>query len=154
MQFEQINLDENRDTVISFRKDSFQVSFGNIDSFGDEAVYLNWLAEKIKLFPEGFVFVKEFGEIIGQLELTLREFEERKIGYVNLYYLIPSKRGNGRGKELHQYARQFFEKNKVREFHLRVAPENYAAIKFYKKIGMEEVGPEVDGKVIRMKGEL
>lgn len=28
------------------------------------------------------------------------------------------------------------------------------AVKFYRKIGMEEVGPEIDGKVIRLKGYL
>jgi ribosomal protein S18 acetylase RimI-like enzyme len=63
-------------------------------------------------------------------------------------------RGQGKGKELHNYAKQFFENNKVREYHLRVSPSNSTAIKFYRTIGMEEVGTEVDGKVIRMKGFL
>lgn len=30
---------------------------------------------------------------------------------------------------------------------------NKKRFKFYHKLGMEELGPEVDGKVIRMKGE-
>lgn len=154
MQFEKINLEHDRETVIKFRKDSFQVSFGNTAGFGDEVAYLNWLAEKIAIFPEGFVLVKKSGKDIGQLELTIREYEGRKIGYVNLYYLISNERGSGKGKKLHHYAVDFFEKNGVNEYHLRVAPENHAAIKFYKKIGMEEIGPELDGKVIRMKGEL
>lgn len=63
-------------------------------------------------------------------------------------------RGKGKGKELHNYAKQFFENNKVGEYHLRVPPSNTRAIKFYRRNGMEEVGPEVDGKVIRMKGYL
>ncbi len=154
MQFEKINLKKNRETVIKFRKDSFQVSFGNMAGFDDEAVYLNWLAEKMSIFPDGFMAVKDAGKIIGQLELTIREYEGKKIGYVHLYYLIPNERGNGKGRMLHQYAAEFFEKNGVREYHLRVAPKNHAAIKFYKKIGMEEIGPELGGKVIRMKGEL
>ncbi|WP_405098228.1 GNAT family N-acetyltransferase [Oceanobacillus sp. FSL H7-0719] len=154
MQFEKINVNQNREKLIKFRKDSFQVSFENTDDFGDESVYLNWLAEKTMLFPEGLVFVKEADKVIGQLELTIREFEGRKIGYVHLYYLIPDMRGEGRGSMLHQYAKSFFTKNKVNEFHLRVAPENHVAINFYKKIGMEEVGPELGGKVIRMRGYL
>jgi ribosomal protein S18 acetylase RimI-like enzyme len=71
-----------------------------------------------------------------------------------LYYLIPEMRRQGKGKELHNYAKQFFEYNKVREYHLRVSPSNTTAIKFYRTIGMEEVGREVDGKVIWMKGYL
>ena len=72
-----------------------------------------------------------------------------------MYYLVPKKRGNGKGIELHNYAKQFFKSNEVDEYHLRVSTTNSPAIKFYRKIGMEEVGPEVEGKkVIRMKGNL
>lgn len=154
MHFEEIDIKQHRDTVVEFRKDSFKVSFGNTSGFGEEEEYLRWLDKKIKDFPKGFVLVEEGGKYIGQLELTIREYEGNDIGYVNLYYLIPEFRGMGRGKELHNYAMQFFENNRVSEYHLRVSPSNATAIRFYRKIGMEEVGPEVDGKVIRMKGYL
>ncbi|WP_338053742.1 GNAT family N-acetyltransferase [Salsuginibacillus kocurii] len=98
--------------------------------------------------------MEENGEYIGQLELTIREYEGNDIGYVNLYYLIPKTRGLGKGKELHNYAKHFFKKSKVSEYHLRVSPSNVAAIRFYMAIGMEKIGPEVEGKVIRMKGYL
>lgn len=153
LRFEKINLKTHRDIVITFRKDSFLVSFGEVSNFQEED-YLHWLEEKMKNDPDGLVLVEENGEYIGQLELTIREYQGKTIGYVNLYYLTPEKRGNGKGKELHNYAKQFFKNNKVSEFHLRVSPSNTAAIKFYQKIGMEEVGPEGDGKVIRMKGYL
>lgn len=110
--------------------------------------------EKVKDLSEGFVWVEEDGKYIGQMELTIREFEGKEIGYINLYYLVPEMRGKSKGKKLHNYAKQFFINNKVSEYHLRLAPSNTAAIKFYRKNGMEEVGPEVDGKVIRMKGYL
>ncbi|MCM3741887.1 GNAT family N-acetyltransferase [Oceanobacillus luteolus] len=153
MEFKEIEIKKDRDKVVEFRKDSFKVSFGDASGF-DEEEYLRWLDEKIKDFSKGFVLVVEDGKYIGQLELTIREFEGKKIGYVNLYYLIPEMRGKGKGKELHDYAIQFFENNKVSEYHLRVSPSNTGAINFYRKNGMKEIGPEVDGKVIRMKGYL
>ncbi|WP_173915934.1 N-acetyltransferase [Halobacillus sp. Marseille-Q1614] len=83
MIFEEIDIKKHRDTVVQFRKDSFNVSFGNAMGFGEEGEYLSWLAEKIRDFPEGFVLAKEDGKYIGQLELTIREYEGNKIGYVN-----------------------------------------------------------------------
>src|SRR5699024_2097626 len=110
------------------------------------------LDSKISQFPDGFVLLKENEIPIGQLELSIREFDGGEIGYVHLYYFIPEKRGTGLGKLLHDYAIQFFKNHGVDEYHLRVAPGNTTARKFYRKIGMTEIGPERDGKVIRMKG--
>jgi RimJ/RimL family protein N-acetyltransferase len=153
LQFKTIDIENHRKEAVKFRKDSFIVSFGDASGFGEEE-YIHWLKGKITDYPEGFVIVEEDGELIGQLELSIREYEGRNIGYVNLYYLIPGRRGNGKGKVLHNYAKKFFLKNNVNEYHLRVSSTNTSAIKFYRKIGMEEVGPEFDGKVIRMKGIL
>ncbi|RWZ58537.1 GNAT family N-acetyltransferase [Halobacillus fulvus] len=152
MRLEQIDLKKHRDTVIQFRKDSFKASFGDTSGFGEESEYLSWLEDKIKSFPKGFVLMVEGGRYIGQLELTIREHEGTSIGYVHLYYLIPEVRGKGKGVDLHLYAEQFFKDHKVKEYHLRVSPSNMAAIQFYKRLGMREVGPELEGRVIRMKG--
>ncbi len=46
----------------------------------------------------------------------------------------------------------FFKNNSVNEYDLRVYATNISTIKFFRKIGVEEVQPEVNGKVIRMKG--
>ncbi|MDQ0160774.1 RimJ/RimL family protein N-acetyltransferase [Alkalibacillus salilacus] len=153
MVFEEINLNKHRDKVIEFRRDSFKTSFGDASAF-EEDDYLSWLNEKIKQFPKGFVLAKEDDLYIGQLELTIREYEGYDIGYVHLYYLMPEMRGVGKGTALHNYAKDFFGKYDVSEYHLRVSPSNMAARQFYHKIGMEEVGSEFDGKVIRMKGYL
>jgi len=154
LSFKTIDINDDRGKVIEFRKDSFLISFGEISGFGDEKEYLSWLEKKISNYPDGFVMVKKGDIIVGQLELTIREYEDREIGYVNLYYLIPENRGRGMGKQLHQYALNFFKNHNVNEYHLRVSPTNINALKFYKKLGLEEVGPEVNGKVIRMKGTL
>ncbi|MGB6406562.1 MAG: GNAT family N-acetyltransferase [Planococcus donghaensis] len=153
LKFTTINPEKQSERVIEFRKDSFKVSFGDAVDF-DEIEYLHWLKEKTTDYPDGFVVIEEDGKLIGQLELSIREYEGKRIGYVNLYYLVPESRGKGRGKELHAYAKEFFKNRRVKEFHLRVAPTNTPAIKFYHKLGMEELGPEVNGKVIRMKGSI
>ena len=152
MYFETIDINKHRQTVITFRKDSFIVSFGDVTAFGDEGDYLHWLEEKIKKFPKGFVLAKEGQKYIGQLECSIREIEGQPIGYVHLYYLVPEMRGKGKGKELHDYAMDFFKSKKIREYHLRVSPTNTSALKFYDKIGLTTIGPELDGKVIRMRG--
>ncbi|KGX85833.1 GNAT family N-acetyltransferase [Pontibacillus marinus] len=152
LDFHTIDTSVHRETILAFRKGSFIASFGHDRDFGDEENYVQWVSGKVRDFPTGFVMVYESGEAIGQLELQVKEFEAEKIGYINLYYLIPERRGRGYGKVLHDYAMEFFKKHHIGEYHLRVAPDNHQAISFYKRNGMEEMYPEVDGKVIRMRG--
>ncbi|WP_308639555.1 GNAT family N-acetyltransferase [Paenibacillus silvisoli] len=154
MHFQPIDVTKHRKFIIPFRRDSFIVSFGSDKDFGNEEEYIDWVDAKSRQFPEGFVLAMENEIPIGQLELTIIEHNDSKIGYVNLYYLIPEKRGIGLGKALHQYALQFFGNNGVQEYHLRVSPSNQNACKFYHKNGMQQIGFEQDGKVIRMRGTL
>lgn len=152
MKFIMIDIDKHRDYIVPFRRDSFIVSFGTDKDFGSKEDYLNWIKVQSTKYPNGFVIVEENDTVIGQLELTIREYNENQIGYINLYYLIPEKRGMGLGKKLHEYAMNFFKANGVSEYHLRVSPTNYHALSFYRKNGMQELETELDGKVLRMKG--
>lgn len=154
MEYIPIDLKEHRDYVIQFRKDSFIVSFGSDNDFGNEEDYLDWLKQQSKRYPEGFVLAVENQQPIGQLELTLKEYDGKQIGYVNLYYLIPEKRGMGYGTLLHNYALKFFNNNGVNEYHLRVSPSNHNAISFYLKNGMKKIKSEMNGKVLRFSGTL
>ncbi|MGN7943272.1 GNAT family N-acetyltransferase [Virgibacillus sp. 6R] len=154
MEFIQINISKHKEYVIPFRRDSFIVSFGSDKDFGDENKYLDWLQKQIKKNPKGFVLVVDNEEPIGQLELTIKEYKGKEIGYVHLYYLIPEKRGMGLGSLLHEYAIEFFKNNKVSEYHLRVSPTNKQAISFYTKNGMKQIKTEMDGKVVRMSGNI
>lgn len=45
----------------------------------------------------------ENGTPIGQIELTIRQNEGQRIGYINLYYIVPDKFGEGLGQKLHEY---------------------------------------------------
>ncbi len=154
LEFIPIDVNKHRKYVIPFRRDSFIVSFGTDKDFGNEQEYLNWLREQSEKHPKGFVLVVENGIPIGQLELTIREYEEKVIGYVNLYYLIPEKRCVGLGQKLHDYAIEFFKHNRMNEYHLRVSPSNNHAISFYNKNGMNKIKYEMDGKVVRMVGTI
>ncbi|WP_174730494.1 GNAT family N-acetyltransferase [Mesobacillus harenae] len=154
MDFKPIDIHQHQKYVIPFRRDSFVVSFGTDMDFGEEQEYLDWLKQQSAKYPEGFVLVFENDIAIGQLELTMKQYEGKDIGYVNLYYLIPEKRGMGLGSKLHDYALNFFKANSLKEYHLRVSPSNQNAVAFYQKNGMKKIRSEVDGKVIRMSGKI
>lgn len=63
------------------------------------------VGEKTREFPKGFVIVLKDDQCIGQLELTILEFENSDISYVNLCYLIPEMQRKDKGKELYNYAK-------------------------------------------------
>src|SRR5699024_7133080 len=123
LQFINIDLESeiHSEKVTKFRRDSFKVSFGDEFDF-DEGNYLHWLKGKTIDYPKGFVLVKKNNQYVGQLELSIREYNDKSIGYVHLYYLIFEERGKGLGQVLHDYAKKFFKANKINEFHLRVSP--------------------------------
>lgn len=148
-----IDVHKHREIALDFRRDSFVVSFGDLTGF-NEAKYIEWLKETSQIHSQGFVLVAENEKWIGQLELSIKEYNGTRIGYIHLYYLIPEKRGKGIGKDLYEYAVNFFREHGFTEYHLRVSVTNKNAMKFYQKLGMEELGSEIDGKVLRMKGSL
>lgn len=140
--FRTIDTDKDKDIIVKFRKDSFVVSFGSEDGFGDENTYLQRMKERVRKFPDGQVIIEKDQEPIGQMELQIREYEGTEIGYVNLFYLIPEYRSKGLGKELVRYAENFFRQFNVSEYHLRVSPDNQRAIRLYTSSGMMKISEE------------
>ncbi|MFD3450195.1 GNAT family N-acetyltransferase [Microbacteriaceae bacterium 4G12] len=155
MNFRTIDIHKDRDIIIAFRKDSYVVSFGTVDGFGDADAYVKRIGERVSRFPDGLVLVEEDEKMIGQMELQITTYEEQEIGYVNLFYLIPEYRSKGLGQYLMEYAEQFFRKYKVSEYHLRVSPTNERAIRFYMKSGMEKLKEEQSKFLVwRMRKKL
>ncbi|QAS54310.1 GNAT family N-acetyltransferase [Halobacillus litoralis] len=148
-----IDLEKDQGEIVEFRKDSFMTSFGDISGF-HKSNYLTYVEKMKEAFGDGFVMAEEDGRTVGQLELSVKRYEGRVIGYIHLFYLVAEKRGKGYSGALQSYAMDFFRKYRVGEYHLRVAPANRRARQFYKKNGMVDIGPELDGKVIRMKGTI
>ncbi|NEW07652.1 GNAT family N-acetyltransferase [Paenibacillus sp. SYP-B3998] len=155
MFFRTIDVIKDRNTIVSFRKESYVVSFGNEEGFGDEDTYVSRIQERAKRFPEGLVLVEVEGKTIGQIELQILIYEGENIGYVNLFYLISEYRGKGYGKELLEYAENFFRKNDITEYHLCVSPSNAAALRFYEKSGLTKWQEESNiYEIWRMKKNL
>lgn len=125
--------------------DSFVVSFGDAKRFYEEdgqggERYIQWLKAKIDKDPASVVHIWQDSEIIGQIELgRLRDDPTR--GYVNLYYLIPEKRGKGFGEFLDQYSTDYFRKLGLPIVRLSVSPTNGRAISYYMKMGWVDLGP-------------
>ncbi|MFE4130649.1 GNAT family N-acetyltransferase [Peribacillus sp. YIM B13482] len=142
MIFHTIDIDKDKDIIIKFRKDSYVVSFGSEDGFGDENTYLQRMKERVRKFPDGHMIIEKDQEPIGQMELQIREYEGTEIGYVNLFYLIPEYRSKGLGKELVRYAENFFRQFNVSEYHLRVSSDNQRAIRLYSNSGMMKIREE------------
>ncbi|MEM6255266.1 MAG: GNAT family N-acetyltransferase [Cyanobacteria bacterium P01_D01_bin.156] len=144
--FRPIDLQAHAELCIHFRRDAFMCSFTDGDKrfaleSGERAQgYIKWLNTRINACPESCVHVFDGQEIIGQIETELRGQE--KLGYVYLFYVIPSRRGQGFSDQLHAYVMQLFQDVGVIRAQLSVSASNQAAINFYKRHAWEDVGPK------------
>jgi GNAT superfamily N-acetyltransferase len=77
--------------------------------------------------------------LIGQVELRGGR-EDPSEGYVNLYYLIPEKRGAGFGAALDEYAVSWFKRLGLSRAALGVSASNQQAVRFYLKHGWFDQG--------------
>ncbi|MEM9979168.1 MAG: GNAT family N-acetyltransferase, partial [Cyanobacteria bacterium P01_D01_bin.2] len=57
-----------------------------------------------------------------------------------LFYLIPSRRGQGISDQLHAYVMQLFQEVGVVRAQLSVSPTNLAAVSFYQRHGWQDLG--------------
>lgn len=140
-----VQLDLHKDICISFREDSFVVSFGDAKKFYEEdgkgaERYIEWLRGKILKDVLTVVHIWQDNEIIGQIEMG-GPFKDPLCGYINLYYIIPSKRGIGLGKALDQHAMEYFKNKQMERVQLSVSPANLQAVSYYKKMGWIDLGP-------------
>ena len=119
---------------MEFRKDAQIVSEGTLANY-DFAAYLERMQRRIESNSGGQVFIIENRQIIGQIGVELRGNE----GYVNLFYLVPEFRGMGYGRKMIAWAEEFFIKQGIRTYKLRVARSNKQALHLYKKSGLEIV---------------
>ena len=145
LRFEPIDLESAAKTAVGFRADSFVCSFGSDERFyeadgrGDER-YLVWMRELMRALPGSCVHVWKDDTVIGQLEMSRFKADPR-IGYVNLYYLVPSYRNRGLGRRLDEYATAFLDSSGFRTARLSVSPTNQQAMRFYLKNDWRDLGP-------------
>jgi hypothetical protein len=61
MDFRKIDVNRDRTTIVSFRKDSYAVSFGSEEGVGDEDEYVKRIEDRLNRFPEGmFPYKRQF----------------------------------------------------------------------------------------------
>ena len=139
LKFKAINLCLHFDLAVQFRRDSFNVSnvSNELSNASAEAVkkYRQYLDQRVDNFPEGNVHVWENQYIIGQIESTPLSYNQGKIGHINLFYLAPSYRGLGLGKQLDYYIKDIFRSIGIKDLQLIVSSSNKKAIQFYCKYG-------------------
>jgi ribosomal protein S18 acetylase RimI-like enzyme len=140
-----VDLDAHFAVCQEFRRDSFVASFGDdkkyyeADGKGEER-YLVWLKDKLQKDPNSVVHMWQGDEIVGQMEMG-RYKPEPLVGYVNLFYVKPSMRGQGLGALQDQHAVRYFQGLGLKSAKLSVSPTNLRAVGFYKKLGWQDLGP-------------
>ncbi|MGD0676682.1 MAG: GNAT family N-acetyltransferase [Polyangiaceae bacterium] len=155
LEFRSIDLSDaaGKEAAVRFRRDSFVCSFGD-DARFDERHYLTWLEAKLARDPGLALHAFEGNRLVGQLELgTFTPIPS--IGYVNLYYLVPSRRGAGLGAELDGHAMQALHARGFGTARLSVSPSNGRARRFLTRHGWKELGPRPEvPDVISLEKEL
>jgi len=141
---EPIDLGQDLDICIAFRRDMYVASFGTDDQLSEEmgeanATYVGQLRERVAQMPEGNVHLWDGERIVGQVEMRLDD--EPGAGYVSLFYLLPECRGQTLGRMLHDHAVAVCKARGLDRIRLSVATRNTAAIDFYRKLGWVDAGP-------------
>ncbi|MGV3488529.1 MAG: GNAT family N-acetyltransferase [Tuberibacillus sp.] len=154
--FRRIDVERDHETLLKHRKDSFLVSLGTDDTFGDPNHYLAWMALQTIFFPDGFLLMEHVGKTVGQLEVEIVTYQGRRVGYVDLFYLIPGYRGKGYGRIQLERAEEYLRSQGMDQYHLRVSATNKPALRFYEKHGFYKLKEENIGGYImyRMVKEL
>jgi GNAT superfamily N-acetyltransferase len=89
--------------------------------------------------PESSVILYDNYIPVGLVMIAEREREVERFINVDFFYVEPSKRGKGYGKELVKYADDYTRKHGYYSYFLRVSDINYNAIKFYEHNGFVRV---------------
>ncbi|MGR9049616.1 GNAT family N-acetyltransferase [Halobacillus faecis] len=138
MNTRRVNLNSDIELLKKFRLDTELESVGCYTLFNTDE-YLNRIRMRLQEQPDGQLLVEENDETIGQVDLVIKEYNNRRIGYVNLIYLVPAYRGLGYGKQIISLAENYFKKHQMKEYHLRVSSTNTNALKLYTAQGMEKI---------------
>ena len=116
------------------------------ESFHDEEMEILFRSSE----ATSFLGLSDDGEAIGMLELSLRNFVDGclggPIGYIEGIYLAPDCRGQGLGREMIEFAAEWFLSKGCREMAADSELENTSAQQFFVGNGFEETFRVVEFK--------
>ena len=158
IRFRDIDLADDRATLLAFARDLFLASFGDPDRFErrfgfDGAGYVEWMLDATSGICEFASFAVVADEPIGMVVLGFGH-GGGQTGHVYHYYLSSAVRGCGLGAQLNDHAIATLGWHGMRRATLHVAPQNSRAIGFYRKLGWCDAGFVRDKGVRTMTFEL
>ncbi|MGF1688024.1 GNAT family N-acetyltransferase [Photobacterium japonica] len=151
MEFIPVDLKQQLERCLAFRKDAYAVSYGHLEGFDPKETNA-WFERLADNETAGFFHVVIEDELVGQLEFKgdLDDENGERFGYINLVYLTAPYRNQGLGKLLLAYIFENFHRHGCRYALLRYAPANIPARTFYRKHGWLDVGaPNARGQLAR-----
>src|SRR5205814_7610257 len=113
-----IDPERDRAIVVANYRDAHRASYGPETRCRVDR-YVPWLLSRVEEFPDGHVLAFLGKSCVGQLELQVPY--GMVTGYVNLYCVTPSFRGQGFGRLLHDYAEKYFRSWEAQRVELHVA---------------------------------
>jgi GNAT superfamily N-acetyltransferase len=136
--FISITENEQRDFRIAAHRETSRLTYG--ESLSDEKIE-NELAREVRnsADPDSSVILYDNDIPVGLVMMAERERDGEHFINVGFFYVDPSKRGKGYGKELVKYADDYTLKRGYNSYFLRVSDINKNAVKFYEHNGFERV---------------
>jgi GNAT superfamily N-acetyltransferase len=136
--FISITENEQRDFRIAAHRETSRLTYG--ESLSDEKIE-NELAREVRnsADPESSVILYDNDIPVGLVMLAQRERDGEQIINIGFFYIEPSNRGKGYGKELVKYADEYTRKRGYDKYFLRVSDINANAVRFYESNGFERV---------------
>lgn len=123
---------------IRYRKDAWQVVYGNLDGFDGSGFWLD-AQQTMGKDPNGMVVGYLEGRPAGMIQLSPRRDREKGVGYIPFLYLREPYRHQGLGIQLIGHAVSFYRGLGRTKLQLSVAPTNEKALGFYDKFGFHQV---------------
>ncbi len=121
------------------RRDAWISVYGSLGGFAERPFWMR-AREMARAHPRAVVFAMLGEEPVGLIELDTEIVLPG--GHIALFYLRPDCRDRGLGAQLMGHAVSVYRALGVRGLHLRVAPQNLRARRFYEKLGFVCTGQE------------
>lgn len=123
---------------IRYRKDAWQVVYGDLRGFDGSGFWLD-AQRTVGPDPEALMVGRLGGKTVGLIQLSPDRDKDKGVGYIPFLYLKEACRHQGLGIQLIGHAVSFYRRLGRSKLQLSVAPTNEHALAFYDKFGFTQV---------------